>query len=100
MIFVSIAHALHSIKMLIIENCSFQVNPATGLIDYDELEKTSKLFRPKLIIAGVSCYSRNLDYERFRKIADGCGAILVKLSHLAKHNITNLRTNVTYTTPT
>ncbi len=62
----------------------FQVNPETGLIDYDELEKTSKLFRPKLIIAGVSCYSRNLDYARFRKIADACGAYLMAdMAHIA-----------------
>ena len=62
----------------------FQVNPKTGLIDYDELEKTSKLFKPRLIIAGVSCYSRNLDYARFRKIADACGALLMAdMAHIA-----------------
>ena len=35
------------------------------------------LFKPKLIIAGVSCYSRNLDYARFRQIADSCGSLLM-----------------------
>ena len=60
------------------------MNPKTGLIDYDELEKTSKLFKPRLIIAGVSCYSRNLDYARFRKIADACGALLrADMAHIA-----------------
>merc|ERR1712226_1708545 len=47
------------------------------LIDYDRLEEQAKLFKPKLIIAGISCYSRNLDYARFRKIADSVGAYLM-----------------------
>ena len=64
--------------------CFVQVDPVSGLIDYDELERTSKLFRPRLIIAGVSCYSRNLDYARFRQIADGCGAMLMAdMAHIA-----------------
>lgn len=41
-----------------------------GYIDYDELEKTAKIFKPKLVIAGYSAYPRDLDYERLRKIAD------------------------------
>jgi hypothetical protein len=53
------------------------VDPATGLIDYDGLEKSASLFKPKLIIAGVSCYARNLDYARFRQIADQNGALLM-----------------------
>jgi len=54
------------------------------LIDYDELAKNAMLFRPQILVAGVSCYSRNLDYERFRKIADDCGAILMAdMAHVA-----------------
>ena len=53
------------------------MNPETGLIDYDELARNALLFKPKLIIAGVSCYSRNLDYARFRQIADSCGSLLM-----------------------
>lgn len=49
----------------------------TGLIDYDRLHENAKLFRPKMIIAGTSCYSRNLDYKRFREICDDVGAILL-----------------------
>jgi glycine/serine hydroxymethyltransferase len=56
---------------------SDQVDPATGLIDYDALEKSAALFKPKLIIAGVSCYARNLDYARFRQIADQNGSLLM-----------------------
>ena len=42
----------------------------TELIDYDELEKSAIKFKPKLIIAGYSAYSRLLDFARFREIAD------------------------------
>lgn len=40
----------------------------TGLIDYDKLEETARLFRPKLIIAGASAYSRLYDYKRMREV--------------------------------
>lgn len=46
--------------------CLFQ--PQTGLIDYDQLEKTARLFRPRLIIAGTSAYARLIDYERIKKV--------------------------------
>lgn len=42
--------------------------PSTGLIDYDQLERTARLFRPKLIIAGTSAYARLLDYARMKKV--------------------------------
>lgn len=38
------------------------------MIDYDKLEETARLFRPKMIIAGASAYSRLYDYERMRKV--------------------------------
>ena len=41
-----------------------QVDPATGLIDYAGLEASANLFKPKMIVAGISCYSRKLDYAR------------------------------------
>ena len=43
-------------------------NFQTGLVDYDMLEKTANLFRPKLIIAGASAYPRDFDYPRMRKV--------------------------------
>ncbi|GCE97369.1 glycine hydroxymethyltransferase shm1 [Zygosaccharomyces mellis] len=62
----------------------YRVNPETGLINYDALEMTSKLFKPKVIVAGASAYARALDYERFRKIADGCGAYLMSdMAHIS-----------------
>ena len=57
---------------------SFKVNPATGLIDYDALAASAALFKPRLIVAGVSCYSRHLDYARFRQIADANGGDILK----------------------
>jgi len=48
-----------------------------GLIDYDRLEENAKLFKPNIIIAGISCYTRDLDYARFRKIADDNKALLM-----------------------
>ena len=51
------------------------MDPSTGLIDYDALAASAALFKPRLIVAGVSCYSRHLDYARFRQIADANGDI-------------------------
>jgi len=66
------------------ESMPYKVNPDTGLIDYDRLEENARLFRPKLIIAGVSCYPRCLDYKRFRQIADENGAVLMAdMAHIS-----------------
>ncbi|KXS21581.1 glycine hydroxymethyltransferase [Gonapodya prolifera JEL478] len=66
------------------EQMPYRCDERTGLVDYDALEKTSRLFRPKLIVAGGSAYARNWDYERLRKIADGCGAVLmVDMAHIS-----------------
>ena len=51
-----------------VQTMSVTFQPATGLIDYDKLEEVARVFRPKIIIAGVSAYSRLLDYGRFRKV--------------------------------
>ena len=53
------------------------VDSETGLIDFDTLEKNAKLFRPRLIVVGASAYPRQLDYARFRKIADSVGALMM-----------------------
>jgi len=65
-----------SASSIFFESMPYKVDPKTGLIDYDGLAETAKLFKPKLIIAGISCYSRCLDYKRFREIADANGAYL------------------------
>jgi glycine hydroxymethyltransferase len=55
----------------------YTLDPATGLIDYDNVEKRAKEIRPSIIIAGASAYSRHIDFKRFREIADEVGAYLV-----------------------
>ncbi|PAA51960.1 hypothetical protein BOX15_Mlig000733g5, partial [Macrostomum lignano] len=66
-----------SATSLYFESMCYKVDPVTGLIDYDALAASARLFRPKLIVAGMSCYSQHLDYARFRQICDEVGAILM-----------------------
>lgn len=73
-----------SATSIFFESMPYKVNPETGYINYDQLEENARLFRPKLIIAGTSCYSRNLDYARLRKIADDNGAYLMAdMAHIS-----------------
>lgn len=73
-----------SATSIFFESMPYKVDPNTGLIDYDQLAKTAKLFKPKMIIAGISCYSRALDYKRFREIADEVGAYLFSdMAHIS-----------------
>ncbi|HPX94142.1 MAG TPA: serine hydroxymethyltransferase [Candidatus Moranbacteria bacterium] len=56
----------------------------SGMIDYDELEKMAIKHKPKLILAGFSAYTRQLDYKRFQQIAKKVGAILmIDIAHIA-----------------
>ncbi len=66
-----------SATSLFFESLPYHVDKKTGLIDYDALEQAAKDFRPCLIIAGTTAYSRRLDYARFREIADSVGALLM-----------------------
>ena len=62
----------------------YGLNPDTGLIDYDEVERLAVEHKPKMIIAGFSAYSQELDFARFRAIADKVGAYLfVDMAHVA-----------------
>ncbi len=62
----------------------YGVNPATGTIDYDEMERLAVEHQPKLIIAGASAYSRVIDFPRCREIADKVGAyLMVDMAHIA-----------------
>ncbi|KAG7210644.1 hypothetical protein KM043_012158 [Ampulex compressa] len=65
-----------SATSIFFESMPYKVDPKTGLIDYDKLAEEARLFKPKVIIAGISCYSRCLDYKRFREIADENNAYL------------------------
>ncbi|XP_059835752.1 serine hydroxymethyltransferase, cytosolic isoform X1 [Hypanus sabinus] len=73
-----------SATSIFFESLPYKVHPETGYIDYDRLAENARLFHPKLIIAGVSCYSRNLDYARMRQIADENGAYLMAdMAHIS-----------------
>ncbi len=62
----------------------YGLNPETGEIDYDEVERLADEHQPKMIIAGFSAYSRVVDWQRFRDIADKVGAYLfVDMAHVA-----------------
>ena len=62
----------------------YGLDPATGEIDYAEVERLAREHQPKLIVAGFSAYSRVVDWQRFRDIADAVGAyLLVDMAHVA-----------------
>ncbi len=62
----------------------YGLDPATGEIDYAQVEALAREHRPKMIVAGFSAYSRVVDWARFRAIADEVGAyLLVDMAHVA-----------------
>jgi glycine hydroxymethyltransferase len=62
----------------------YGLDPATGEIDYAEVERLAQEHRPKMIVAGFSAYSRVVDWQRFRDISDAVGAYLfVDMAHVA-----------------
>ena len=63
---------------------SYGLDRETGYIDYDQVEALAMEHRPRMIIAGASAYPRIIDFERFRRIADACGAyLMVDIAHIA-----------------
>jgi glycine hydroxymethyltransferase len=62
----------------------YGLDTTTGYIDYDQAEALAKEYKPKLVVAGFSAYSRVVDWRRFRDIADSVGAyLLVDMAHVA-----------------
>jgi len=62
----------------------YGLDNATGEIDYDQVERLAQEHKPRMIIAGFSAYSRIVDWQRFRTIADAVGAyLLVDMAHIA-----------------
>ncbi|CAL1241463.1 serine hydroxymethyltransferase [Candidatus Methylocalor cossyra] len=62
----------------------YGVNPETGYLDYAQVEALAHEYRPKMIVAGFSAYSRVVDWQRFRDIADAVGAyLMVDMAHVA-----------------
>jgi glycine hydroxymethyltransferase len=81
-------HLSHGMKLNVsgrlYDIAPYEVDRETSLIDMDEVERIAHERRPKLLLAGWSAYSRILDFERFRAIADAVGAILmVDMAHFA-----------------
>ncbi|MCT3556778.1 serine hydroxymethyltransferase [Lentilactobacillus buchneri] len=66
------------------DSFSYGLDPKTQLIDYDEVARIAQIVQPKLIIAGASAYSRIIDWQKFRDIADSVGAyLMVDMAHIA-----------------
>jgi glycine hydroxymethyltransferase len=66
------------------ESLPYRVHPETGEIDYDALEAQANLFKPAMLIAGGSAYPLEIDYARFRKIADDNGSMLMMdMAHIS-----------------
>lgn len=66
------------------ETLPYRLNEATGYIDYDNLEELAVTYRPKIIVAGASAYSRLIDYKRMREICDKVNAYMVAdMAHIS-----------------
>merc|ERR1711939_947446 len=73
-----------SASSIYFEPLPYQVDPVTGLIDYEALEKNVKLFKPRILICGASAYPRDFDYKRLRKIADINGSyLMMDMAHIS-----------------
>jgi len=72
----------------------YGLNEETGEVDYEQVEALAKEHQPKMIIAGFSAYSRIMDWQRFRDIADAVGAyLMVDMAHVAGLVATGLYPN-------
>lgn len=75
-------HISHSVRYS--NTHHYQVDKDSFLLDYDEIKKIAKKVRPNIIIAGSSSYPREIDFKKFRKIADEVGAYLIAdIAHIA-----------------
>jgi glycine hydroxymethyltransferase len=81
-------HLTHGAKVnfsgKIFKSVQYGLDPSSGLIDYDQIQRLATEHKPRMVIAGFSAYSRVLDFARFRAIADSVGAYLVvDMAHVA-----------------
>lgn len=81
-------HLTHGAKVnfsgKIFNAVQYGLNEATGEVDYDEIQALANEHKPKMIVAGFSAYSRVMDWQKFRDIADSVGAYLfVDMAHVA-----------------
>jgi glycine hydroxymethyltransferase len=74
----------HNVSAQMFEVHSYGVDRATGLLDYDAIEKQAREVRPLILLAGYSAYPRAIDFRRMRAIADAVGAVfMVDMAHFA-----------------
>jgi len=72
------------------ESLPYQVDPSTGVVNFEQLARDAALFKPAMIIMGGSAYPREWDYAKFRKIADDNGALLMMdMAHISGLVVTN-----------
>ncbi|WP_297812129.1 serine hydroxymethyltransferase [uncultured Methylophaga sp.] len=81
-------HLTHGAKVSasgkIYNSVSYGINTESGEIDYEEVAALAKEHQPKMVVAGFSAYSRVIDWQKFREIADSVGAyLLVDMAHIA-----------------
>lgn len=81
-------HLTHGAKVnfsgKVYESYSYGLNPATEELDFDQIEQLALEINPRLIVAGASAYSKIIDWQKFRKIADEVGAyLMVDMAHIA-----------------
>ena len=73
-------HLTHGSKVSfsgqIYNSATFKVKKDSGLVDFDDLLKRAREFKPKLIVCGASAYPRTIEFEKFREVADEVGAFL------------------------
>lgn len=81
-------HLTHGAKVnfsgKVYESYRYGLNPATEELDFDQIEQLALEINPRLIVAGASAYSKIIDWQKFRKIADEVGAyLMVDMAHIA-----------------
>lgn len=81
-------HLTHGHKVSITgkvwQQVSYGVDKETEVLNYNEIKKIAEEEKPKLIVAGFTAYPRVIDWQKFREIADSCGAyLMVDMSHIA-----------------
>jgi glycine hydroxymethyltransferase len=83
-----------SISGIYFNAVAYGVNPDTELIDYDEVLRVAKECRPQIIVCGASAYARDIDFAKFREIADEVGAVVMAdIAHPAGLVATGLHTS-------
>ena len=74
----------YNISSRMFDVATYSVSKETGLLDYDEIEKQAKEFKPLILLSGFSAYPRKINFKRMREIADSIGAVfMVDMAHFA-----------------